>query len=91
MTACLFQYAIKRQFQCLKILVNTPTENHHRWAQSSLLLQRRAGECLLQLNSFTWLDYSHLGMLVERVARGLLAAGLRAGDTVVICGCVCSV
>ena len=41
---------------------------------------------MLQRNSFSWLDYSHLGVLVDRVARGLLAADLRPGDAVAICG-----
>ena len=41
---------------------------------------------MLQQNSFLWLDYSRLGVLVDRVARGLLAAGLHSGDAVVICG-----
>lgn len=45
-----------------------------------------AGERLLQRHCFAWLDYARLGVLVDRVARGLLASGLQSGDAVAICG-----
>mmetsp|Transcript_30395 Transcript_30395/g.91143 ORF Transcript_30395/g.91143 Transcript_30395/m.91143 type:complete len:1957 (+) Transcript_30395:98-5968(+) len=50
------------------------------------VLPRTAGIELEKTDGFLWLHYAALGALVDRVARGLVALGLKQGDYVAISG-----